>query len=69
MNYTENPPHYGDIMTRQEYVECVEEGLFIDYDGSGHPMRDGLMDKLTIVIPSKLSELPDDCTHVIWFNK
>lgn len=56
-------------MTRKNYVQCVESGLFIDDDGMGYPMKNGQADKSFIVSPSELDKLPADCTHVIWFNK
>ncbi|QGH74950.1 hypothetical protein MAL1_00204 [Bacteriophage DSS3_MAL1] len=37
--YDRDLPDYGDLMTVEEWVGCCEEGGFIDYDGSGHPVR------------------------------
>lgn len=61
-------PNYGDLMDRDDYLECVHSGSFMDYDGCGHPVKDGAMASMR-TIPSKVSELPSDATHVMWFNR
>ena len=29
-------PEYGDLMTIEEFIKNCEDGIFIDYDGSGY---------------------------------
>lgn len=65
-------PDYGDTMTLEHWVECVNSGGFIDYDGHGY-LSDGTRQSNIIVQPSdvtkKKMQFPDWATHVIWFNK
>lgn len=68
-NYNETPPDYGDLMTVEQYRKYVESGMFIDYDGSGCPVRDGKMDGKIDIIPSSPERIPDDATHIVWFNR
>ncbi len=68
MEYTEPIPDYGDMITVREFIDCCKSNSFIDYDGFGHPAKgDKMMRKY--IWPSKLSEIPKDATHIIWFNK
>jgi hypothetical protein len=69
MNYSDPIPDYGDLMPLADFLSCVEGGLFIDYDGHGHPVKDNLMDSNIWVKPSRLHEIPADATHIMWFNK
>ena len=65
---TEVIPDYGDLMTVKEFHNCVRSGLFIDYDGYGHPVKKGLMSRQAI-LPSKTNQIPETATHIIWFNR
>jgi hypothetical protein len=72
-NYTEEIK-YGDVMTIQEFVEDVEGGMFIDYDGFGHPVKDGLQDPDITIYPSQVQPATiglvfGDATHVCWYNR
>lgn len=61
-------PDYGDLMTLKDFVECVESGGFINYDGHGY-YSDGqwMFEK---VIPSDIKgKKPKNYSHVVWFNK
>ena len=57
------------VYTVAEFRRQVEKGFFIDYDGFGHPVRDGLADESDIVKPSRVKEIPPDATHIVWFNR
>jgi len=63
-------PDYGDEMSLEEFIECVKEGGFIDYDGSGEYAKDGKMSGITIH-PSdvKHKAIRKDFDTIIWFNK
>ena len=61
-------PDYGDVMTLADFQEACRFGAFNDYDGSGHPARNGWMDS-AYVYPSTLETMPEGTTHVVWFNK
>lgn len=76
-NYTQLPyhddeyPEYDDdVMTVEDFIQCVRDGLFNDDDGSGCPMKDGKYDRHIIVLPSNYRiSIPADATHIVWFNK
>lgn len=66
--YTLKRPEHGDVMTREDWLVCVKDGSFIDDDGYGYAMKDGKADP-TPLYPSGSENLPEDATHVVWFNK
>ena len=68
--------HTGDLFTVREFRQCVKAGAFIDYDGCGDAVKDGKIitprDETgwpKEVKPSKLDELPEGTTHVLWYNR
>lgn len=63
-------PDYGDVMSLKEFIDCVESGGFIDYDGSGNYVRDGKMSNISIY-PSDVenSSVRKDFDTIIWFNR
>lgn len=69
MNYTEEIPDYGDIMTIEEWNDCVEQGFFTNDDGSGYFCKDGKMDRTIEVFSPQAAKMEIDATHVCWFNK
>lgn len=69
MNYKDEIPEYGDIMTVDEFKSSVIDGSFIDYDGHGHPAREGKMEGDLMIYPSIVNDIPKDATHIVWFNK
>ena len=70
-NYTEkiHPLDVMDLMTPEEFIEDCECGCFIDYDGYGHPVKDGYEDISIYIYPSALIEIPLDATHINWYNR
>jgi hypothetical protein len=70
--YTRPTPDYGDIMTVDEWLDCVRNGSFVDYDGSGGAARmvkGKLAMETRYIYPSACDKLPSDATHVVWFNR
>jgi hypothetical protein len=67
--YKETVPDYGDLMTVKDFMDSCVIGAFIDYDGYGHPVKDGKMMGSVAVLPSKRREIPEDATHIVWFNR
>jgi len=64
----------GDLMTVAEFVDCVRQGVFIDYDGHGRyaTATQVSRDQADVIYPSELVRLktrPSWCTHVMWYNK
>jgi len=59
-----------DIMTVEDYLECVEQRGFIDYDGYGHPIVNGKEDKSIFLYPSEGAlKIPEGVTHIKWYNR
>jgi len=69
MNYTEEVPDYGHVMTIEEWNEVVDYGMFINYDGFGFFCKDGKMDRNLEVFSPRAIHTATDATHVCWFNK
>lgn len=67
-SYTSEVPEYGSLMTVEEWLDDVKRNLFIDYDGFGHAVKDGKCDSRAIY-PSEAAEVPEDATHIVWFNR
>lgn len=63
-------PDYADVMSLKDFIENVECGGFIDYDGSGNYVRDGKESNITIN-PSDIryGAIRDDFDSVAWYNK
>lgn len=63
-------PEYGDVMSLKEFIETVNDGGFIDYDGSGNYVRDGKMSDISIY-PSdvKHNAVRNDFDTIVWFNR
>lgn len=58
----------GDLFTRDAWLAMVKRGFLIDYDGYGHPVKNGKRAK-TPISPSEADQLPKDATHVLWYNR
>ena len=67
--YGSVPDGEDDVYTVAEFRQFCEQGHFIDYDGFGHPVRDGKLNPSVTVKPSRVSEIPADATHVVWYNR
>ena len=63
------PDNEDDVYTVEEFKAYCENGSFIDYDGYGHPVKDKLADESINIKPSKLENIPENATHIIWFNR
>jgi hypothetical protein len=64
-------PDYGDLMTIEDFLEHLDKGWFMDYDGSGYY---GFKDKranykFDINNYKIFGEYDKRFTHVVWFNK
>lgn len=63
------PKGEDDVYTVQEWLAHVEDGSFVDYDGSGHPVKDKLCDPKIWIFPSQPWMIPADATHIVWYNR
>lgn len=63
-------PDYGSVMSLKEFLDYVDEGMFIDYDGSGNYVKDGKMSDIDIY-PSDVNRgvIRKDFDTIIWFNR
>lgn len=63
-------PDYGKRIPIVEFIECCNDGLFIDYDGFGY-YSDGKTMTDLIVRPSDIMEgkIQREFPFVIWFNR
>lgn len=63
-------PNYGVIMDLKEFAEACECGSFIDYDGHGRYVKDGMM--YGEIYPSHFDYpgvVDYSFKQIIWFNK
>lgn len=70
----------GDLIPLTEWLECVEDGGFIDYDGYGDQVIHN-PDKnkyyvveradtdMGVVYPSMAEHVPSYITHILWYNR
>lgn len=66
--YDKEIPDYADVMAKEDFITQVSDnGFFTEDDGTGYPAKDGKMAENQFVFP--LSRIPDDATHIAWFNK
>ena len=63
-------PDYGDVMTLVDFIETVEMGGFIDYDGYGHYIHEDQETDIEIY-PSdvKKGNLRKEFKSIIWYNR
>jgi len=63
-------PEYGDVMSLEHFIECVHDGVFIDYDGNGNYVDGERMTNITIIPSDVLNDsVRDDFDTIIWFNR
>jgi hypothetical protein len=61
---------YGTLFTVSDYLDMVECGGFIDYDGFGHPSSGTHEDPRHIIKPSDgATKIPPQATHICWYNR
>jgi hypothetical protein len=70
----ETTDNYGcgpddDVYTVEAFKDNVFCGLFIDYDGHGYPVKDKHADTSIVIYPSELYNIPEDATHIVWYNR
>ena len=61
---------YGDLIPLKEFINSVENGGFVDYDGHGYFSTASQQSNI-YVSPSDIrkTEIPVWATHVSWFNR
>ncbi len=68
-NYGSGPRFEDDVYTIEEFKELCAEHSFIDYDGYGYPVKDKMADTSMCITPSKIYMIPQDATHIVWYNR
>jgi len=63
------PENEDDVYTVEEFKDFCKKLLFVDYDGFGYPVKDKKSDITITIVPSRIEEIPEDATHIIWFNR
>lgn len=63
------PADEDDVYTVEEFRALCASRSFVDFDGSGSPVKDNLADGSICIKPSKLARIPADATHIVWYNK
>ena len=56
-------------MTVPDFISFVRDFKLCKYDGSGRPVKDGLIGTDLWISPVELWKIPSDATHVIWCSK
>ena len=58
-----------DVMSVEDYLENVKSKAFIDYDGSGHPVKKGkVCDDIRLLPSDGKLLIPFDCEQVVWYH-
>ena len=60
---------HGDLFTLSDWLAMCDAGGFIDYDGYGYPVFGDKVDEDFQVWPSERANIPDQVTHILWFNR
>ncbi len=67
--YTEKLEDDDDLFTVEQFLKDCRAGDLIDYDGFGHPVKDGLVNEKIEIYPSRRNLIPKDATHIVWYNR
>lgn len=59
----------GELLDVDEFVGMCITGHLIDYDGFGHLVFDDEIEDKKEVSPSDYDSIPEDVTHVLWYNR
>lgn len=61
---------FGDVMSLNDFIDNVKDGWFIDYDGFGRYVKDGMESDIEIY-PSDIDRgsIRKDFDTIVWFNR
>ena len=57
-----------DVYTIKEFKDLVFNGVIVDSDGVGHPVKNKKACGEWEVYPSRIHEIPIEATHIVWYN-
>lgn len=70
MGYKKLIGYDDDLMTIEEFKLLSEDAIYIRYEeGYAHPVKDNLIDTSITVEVDDHSNIPEDATHIVWYNK
>lgn len=58
-------PDYADVMSAEDWSNCVRVGAFIPDDGDGYWCKNGIYESNVSCWKPK----PEWATHVAWYNR
>jgi hypothetical protein len=58
-----------DVYTVAEFIEHACNRTLINDDGFGFPVKDNLADEDIMIMPSSICLIPNDATHIVWYNR
>ena len=67
--YGDAPSGEDNVYTVEEFKDFCKDGWFIDFDDFGYPVKDSKANSGYVNKPSKLEKIPDDATHIVWYNR
>ena len=62
--YLKKIESYADIMTIEEWWNCIDNSFIMPDDGHGYWCKDGKESDSKVFLT-----VPKDATHVAWYNK
>jgi len=66
-------PDHCNVYTIKDWLECVDCGGFIDYDGFGNLAYEDKMSNIEVkpshVKKGRFERVRKDFTHVVWYNR
>ena len=65
MKFDIEKANYGEVMTKEEWLDCVKIGAFVPSDGCGYW---GTETHYSYDFRA-FKPAPEEATHVHWFNK
>ena len=63
------PEDEDDVYTVKEFLELCRNGALIAYDGHGYPVKNMMADPTLRIKPSGVQRIPNDATHIVWYNR
>ncbi len=69
--YRDPIPSYSTIFKVKDFLELANDSSLTSEDGYGFPALNDKMDRSASIVPSRIGKtiVPDDATHIVWFNK
>lgn len=56
-----------EVLELSDFTKLCKKGELTDDDGTAYPVRNEMTNLEAPILPSNLSAVPLDATHVLWF--